>query len=69
MASKTCWHCKRELVNANGVHLGIPFALWQKHSPNGHSPMDPRSEPRIELLCSGCYDEVTVDLDTKIEKE
>lgn len=48
MASRQrlCVKCGRELVNENGVHMGIPF---------GH-----RFGTVKVIACAKCYDEVTI---------
>jgi hypothetical protein len=45
--------CNELLVNANGVHMGIPFGKWQQTT--GHSGVW-----RSLIMCAKCYDEVTV---------
>lgn len=60
---RKCSKCSRELVNENGVHMGIPFGIWQYSSDGGRTSPHHRS-----ILCAKCYDEVTVDLDTKIQR-
>lgn len=65
--NKSCTKCGRELINALGIHMGIPFTKWFKHVPYSFSPMDRRAEGTEMLVCSRCYDEITVDLDHKTE--
>jgi hypothetical protein len=57
---RNCVKCGGELVNENGVHLGVPFAHW--HVSRSISPMAPL------IVCTKCYDVLTTDLDTKIQR-
>ena len=44
--------CGVELVNANGIHMGIAFGLLRRKHP---------TEPQTHLtliVCSKCYDEM-----------
>lgn len=60
---KTCSKCDVELVNATGVHMGIPFGHWHIRDTNSG-----RLTRRSMLVCSNCYDEITVNPDTKVER-
>lgn len=51
--SRSCSKCRVELLNSHGVHMGIPFAYTF-------------SDPRV-LVCSKCYDDMTVD-ENKVTK-
>jgi hypothetical protein len=52
---RKCTKCATELVNARGIHMGIPFGHWHY---KGDSPM---------LVCIKCYDALTVD-ENKIQR-
>jgi hypothetical protein len=49
---RNCAHCDRELVNAHGVHMGIPF---------GHKSYQQGMDKEwVKLLvCASCYDDFT----------
>lgn len=49
---RNCSKCSKELVNANGVHLGTPFGIWQERLPDDGW--------QKWLLCARCYDQVTI---------
>ena len=60
--SKRCWKCAGELINANGVHMGVPFA----HT-TAYQLLDPKIPVRV-LVCGKCYDHITVNPDTKVQR-
>lgn len=49
---RNCGKCRKELVNENGVHMGIPFGNWTQRLPDDGYVKT--------LLCAKCYDEITV---------
>ena len=59
--AKSCVKCSRELVSANGIHLGVPFAIWKSKTSHGERLVK-------SLICSKCYDEVSVNPDTKVQR-
>lgn len=50
---RKCWKCDVELVNATGVHMGIPFA----HT-TAYKLMVPKIPFRV-IVCGRCYDVIT----------
>lgn len=48
-----CAKCAKPLI-VNGVHMGVPFVYTY-------------SNPKV-LVCTKCYDEITVNPDTKVAK-
>lgn len=57
---RKCSKCEVELVNSNGVHMGIPFARY-------HVIEEPNTLVKSWLYCTKCYDAVTVD-DHKVQQ-
>ena len=53
--TKRCQKCAKPLL-VNGIHMGLPFAI--RHNPQSVSPM---SDHTTILVCSKCYDEITVE--------
>lgn len=56
MGIKTCEGCKRDLL-VNGIHMGIPFARVKISMATPY-----------QLVCGKCYDRITVDPDTKVQR-
>ena len=52
---RQCAGCKRNLL-VNGIHQGIPFGRVKLSMATPY-----------QLVCSKCYDDITVDPDTKVQ--